>query len=145
MTTDRSLSLKEMLLQEAWADLEEQGPEAIDKFLCEAGIGPEIAVQHYTRSTEAALRAERRERFEQAKLAVNSAENFQPFKIVSFDLTTKQRILAKVRDSVANTSTMTIAARNRTISEESDIDAFLEACIRLGVIDSDGNLSGIED
>jgi hypothetical protein len=35
---------------------------------------------------------------------------------------------------------MTIAARNRTIEDEKDLDVFLEACLRLGMIDSEGNL-----
>jgi hypothetical protein len=35
---------------------------------------------------------------------------------------------------------MTIAARNRTIEDENDLDVFLEACLRLGMIDSEGNL-----
>lgn len=35
---------------------------------------------------------------------------------------------------------MTIAARNRKIADENDLDVFLEACLRLGLIDSEGNL-----
>jgi len=40
------------------------------------------------------------------------------------------------------TNDMTIAARNQKIDDEGDLDSFLEACLRLGVIDSDGNLNG---
>jgi hypothetical protein len=35
---------------------------------------------------------------------------------------------------------MTIAARNQRIEAEEDLDSFLEACIKLGVIDENGNL-----
>jgi hypothetical protein len=37
---------------------------------------------------------------------------------------------------------MTIAARNQKIEDEADLDSFLEACVRLGLIDSEGNLKG---
>ena len=50
--------------------------------------------------------------------------------------------MAAVRDHADRTNEMTIAARNRKIEDESDLDVFLEACLRLGVIDSDGNLKG---
>jgi hypothetical protein len=35
---------------------------------------------------------------------------------------------------------MTLAARNRKIEAPEDLDSFLEACLRLGLIDEDGNL-----
>jgi hypothetical protein len=35
---------------------------------------------------------------------------------------------------------MTIAARNRRIESEDDLDSLLEAWLRLGVIDESGNL-----
>ena len=37
---------------------------------------------------------------------------------------------------------MTIAARNQKIEDEGDLDAFLKACLRLGLIDSEGNVKG---
>lgn len=39
---------------------------------------------------------------------------------------------------------MTLAARNQKLDAEEDMDAFLEACIRLGIIDENGNLKEIE-
>jgi hypothetical protein len=63
-------------------------------------------------------------------------------KIVSLDVARKKQIMAAVRDHADRTNEMTIAARNRKIEDENDLDVFLEACLRLGVIDSDGNLRG---
>jgi hypothetical protein len=61
-------------------------------------------------------------------------------KILSFDVARKKQIMTAVRDHADGTNEMTIAARNRKIENENDLDVFLEACLRLGVIDSDGNL-----
>jgi hypothetical protein len=57
-------------------------------------------------------------------------------------VTRKKQIMAAIRDHADRTKGMTIAARNRRIEDENDLDLFLEACLRLGVIDSDGNLKG---
>jgi hypothetical protein len=35
---------------------------------------------------------------------------------------------------------MTIAARNRRIESDDDLDSFLEACLQLGLIDESGKL-----
>jgi len=141
MTNNRSISLKEMLLEEAWSDLEEPGQEAIDKFLTDVGIAPDSVTDIFNENIDAATRAQRRQRYENAKQVVRATEKTQPFKIVSFDLSTKQKILARIQDCVTGTGAMTIAARNRTNMTENDMDSFLEACIRLGVIDDDGNLN----
>jgi hypothetical protein len=55
-------------------------------------------------------------------------------------LAKKREVMAAIRDRADRTNEMTVAARNRRIEDENDLDVFLEACLRLGVIDSDGNL-----
>ncbi|MDP2123930.1 MAG: hypothetical protein Q8J92_06065 [Parvibaculum sp.] len=145
MTNNSSMSLRELFLEETWNDLEKQGPDALDQFLIDVGIDPGNASQRFDESVDAAKRALRRQRYEEAKLALRENKGLQPFKIVSYDITAKQEILTRIQDRIVNTGAMTIAARNRTITAESDIDAFLEACIRLGIIDDDGNLIVEED
>jgi len=52
----------------------------------------------------------------------------------------RRHIIATIKDRADKTNEMTIAARNRTIEDENDLDVFLEACLRLGMTDSEGNL-----
>jgi hypothetical protein len=62
--------------------------------------------------------------------------------ILSFNVAKKQAIVAAIREHAAKTKEMTIAARNQKIGDEGDLDSFLEACVRLGLIDDEGNLKG---
>jgi hypothetical protein len=60
--------------------------------------------------------------------------------MTSWDIARKRQIFKAVQERSLQTKQMTIAARNQKIDAEEDLDSFLEACIRLGVIDQDGNL-----
>ena len=60
--------------------------------------------------------------------------------ILSFDPVRKREIFATVKKHADATGDMTIAARNRRIESEDDLDCLLEAWLRLGVIDESGNL-----
>ena len=56
-------------------------------------------------------------------------EDRRPRQILSLDVARKKQIIATVRDHADRTNEMTIAARNRKIEDEGDLDAFLKrAC-----------------
>jgi hypothetical protein len=87
-----------------------------------------------------AIAAPKRAQFEEARRLVQQKRTADFGKILSFDVARKKQIVAAVRDHVDRTNEMTIAARNRKIEDENDLEVFLEACLRLGLIDCDGNL-----
>jgi hypothetical protein len=89
---------------------------------------------------DAAIAAPKRAQFEEARRLIRQRKAADSGKILSFDLAKKKQIMAAIRDRADGMNEMTIAARNRKIEDENDLDVFLEACLRLGVIDSDGNL-----
>ena len=60
--------------------------------------------------------------------------------IFSFEPSKKREILSSVAKRVEVTGDMTIAARNRRIESDDDLDSFLEACLQLGLIDESGKL-----
>ena len=119
---------------------------ALSRVRSSTSISPELASNQkiFCRTTQrlwmphAPLR--KRARLEQARQQLRQSTKVDFGKILSFDLRKKQQIMAAIRDHAARTKQMTIAARNQKIEDERDLDSFLEACLRLGLIDSEGNL-----
>jgi carbamoylphosphate synthase small subunit len=145
MSNTLANSLKETILKEMWDELCSLEGRALDEFLASASLDPAELVRRYDDNAKAAEVSVKRSRFEEAKKRVHAGHANHPFNIVSFDLSKKQKVLAAIKERAAKTNEMTIAARNEKIHAESDVDAFLEACIRLGVIDQDGNILQLED
>ena len=140
MSDDRGLQLKRQLLDEIWEEIGSLEGKELDEYLISVGLTPDALLQGYSKVLNAACAAPQRARFEEARrrLRLKSSADFG--KVLSFDLTKKREILAGIRDHATRTNEMTIAARNQKIEDEADIDSFLEACVRLGVIDAEGNL-----
>jgi hypothetical protein len=142
MSEDRSLDLKRQLIDEIWEEISSLKGKELDEYLAGIGLSPEDLLRDYSKAMDAAIAAPKRARFEEARRLVRQKKAADFGKILSFDVTRKRQIMATIRDHADRTKDMTIAARNRRIEDENDLDVFLEACLRLGVIDSDGNLKG---
>jgi hypothetical protein len=140
MSNDRNVLLKEQLLDEIWDELSALEGHELDQLLIEVGLSPEVLQQEFAESIEAAVKGLGRARFEEARQSVRTVGALRPSKIVSLDLARKRQVMAAIKERAANTNEMTIAARNQKIEAEEDLDSFLEACVRLGLIDEDGNL-----
>ena len=140
MSDDRSLDLRRQLIDEIWEEIASLKGKELDDYLASIGLSPEDLLRDYSKAVDAAIAAPKRARFEEARRLVRQKKAADPSKILSFDLAKKTQIMAAIRDRADRTNEMTIAARNRKIEDENDLDVFLEACLRLGVIDSDGNL-----
>jgi hypothetical protein len=140
MTNNSSPSLKEVLLREAWGDLENRNEADFKESLRLLDVSTDDSLELFANATAAANKSIKRLQYEAAKSAVLANEGCGPIKFASYDIAHKKEIFARVQICAANTGVMTIAARNRTITVESYIDAFLEACFRLGLIDIEGNL-----
>lgn len=140
MSENRDKRFGEELLDEVCDELSHLEGEELDEFLREVGLVPGDLLEQYTMSVDAAKRAFKRARFEEARHQVRNQSRWHPMGIRKLDLRKKQQVLAAIRDRTARTHQMTVAARNQKIESEEDLDSFLEACVRLGVIDENGNL-----
>jgi hypothetical protein len=142
MTDDRSLHLKRQLLDEIWEEIGSLEGKELDEYLASIGLAPDRLLQDFAEALNAACAARKRARFEEARRQLRQKSSPEFGKIFSFDLAKKKAIMAAIRDHAARTKDMTIAARNQKIEDEGDLDSFLEACVRLGLIDGEGNLKG---
>jgi hypothetical protein len=140
MNDNQALLLKQQLLEELWDDIGSLNGKELDEYLAGLGLTPDSLLQDYAKAFDAACTAQKRARLEQARQQLRQSAKVDFGKILSFDLRKKQQIMAAIRDHAARTKEMTIAARNQKIEDERDLDGFLEACLRLGLIDSEGNL-----
>jgi hypothetical protein len=142
MSDDRSLFSKQQLLDEIWEEIGSLKGKELDEYLAGIGLAPEDLLQGYAKALKAACAVHKRTRFEEAQRRVRQKGGTDFGKILSFEVAKKKEIMAAISDYAAKTNEMTIAARNRKIEDEEDLDSFLEACLRLGLIDSEGNLKG---
>lgn len=140
MSDDRSLHLKRQLVHEIWEELASLEGRELDEYLIDFGLHPDILLENYEKALNAARSASKRNRFEAARRRVHQKKSVDIAKILSFDLAQKKAIMNAIRVHAAKTHDMTIAARNQKIDDEKDLDSFLEACVRLGLIDASGNL-----
>jgi hypothetical protein len=140
MSNDEKLFRKEQLLGEIWDEINSLKGRALDEYLTGIGLNPDVLLEDYAKGVDAAGIASKRARFEEARRHVRLRAGARAARIVAFDLPKKRQILAAISERAARTNEMTIAARNQKIDAEQDLDSFLEACVRLGLIDEDGNL-----
>lgn len=141
MTSDtRKLLFKEELLSDIWEEIDSLHGDELDAFLQSVGLDVKTLARSYTETIRAAITQTKRAEFDRARNRVSNQETRSPMKIVTLDVGRKRQILAAINERVARTKEMTVAARNRKIDAEQDLDTFLEACVRLGLIDEEGNL-----
>jgi hypothetical protein len=142
MINGRTLPFEQNLLDEAWEDLASLTGEELDQYLVSVGLKPDSLLQDYAKALEKACASPGRARFEEARRQVHNKSRSDLGKVLSFDLAKKREILARIRNFADQNHGMTIAARNYRIEDEKDLDRFLEACVRLEMIDGNGNLRG---
>jgi hypothetical protein len=140
MSDDRSLFSRQQFLDEIWNEIGSLKGKELDEYLAGIGVVPDSLLQDYAKALNAACAVQGRERFEEARRQVRQKGDADLSRILSFDVEKKKRIMAAIGERAAKTNEMTIAARNRKIDDEGDLDSFLEACVLLGLIDGEGNL-----
>ena len=134
------ISLEEFLMNEIAEELLSVPSEEIDSYLVEAGFNPDDLVLMTHNAYEAALLKQKRKRFEAAKEYTRNHGSAPISNIASFDEAKKQKILAGIQARTDKISGLTLAARKQNLGAKEDLDAFLEGCFRLGILDKDGNL-----
>ncbi len=142
MSDDRNALVRQQLLDEIWEEISSLQGKELDEYLASICLSPKDLEQSYSKALEKASVAARRARFEEAQRYVSHKKIADFSNVISLDVARKKQIVAAVRDYADRTKDMTIAARNRKIEDERDLDVFLEACLCLGIIDSNGNLKG---
>lgn len=130
--------LRTRLLDEILEEMHGLDGKALKEFLDDQGLDREALLANFGQSVRSFETAAGRRRFEAARARLaQGALRTSPLRI---EESRRRSVYAAVKDRVAVTGTMTVAARNRKIESPQDLDRFLEACLMLGVIDEDGNL-----
>ncbi len=140
MSTDRESSLREELLDEIVENLLLLNGAELDAYLFELGLDPDDLLASFDAVFQDPEIAAKRRMFEVAKKRSKALADAPSASVISFDPARKREIFATVKKRADATGDMTIAARNRRIESEDDLDSLLEAWLRLGVIDESGNL-----
>jgi hypothetical protein len=140
MKTDRESSLREELLDEITENLRLLKGAELDAYLLELGLDPDDLLASFDVVFQDPEIAAKRRMFEAARRRSQASADAPSALILSFDPARKREIFATVKKRADATGDMTIAARNRRIESEDDLDSLLEAWLRLGVIDESGNL-----
>lgn len=136
----QSPSLADALLAEIADELSVLEGDALDAFLVEIGEDPDRLLAHSAAAKAAALAAQGQDRLRDARARVKARRAQNTTTIVSFDIAKKRALLEAIRIRGEQTGDMTLAARNRTIDSEEDLDSVLEAFLRLGIIDEQGEI-----
>ncbi|MEY9120640.1 hypothetical protein [Bradyrhizobium yuanmingense] len=140
METDRELSFREELLEEIQQEiLSLEGP-ALDEYLLALGMDPNDLLESFDAVFQDPEIAAKRRKFAAARQRSRESQAPLSASVLSFEPSKKREILAALTKRVDVTGDMTIAARNRRIESDDDLDSFLEACLRLGLIDESGKL-----
>jgi hypothetical protein len=112
----------------------------LDAYLLELGLDPDDLLASFDAVFQNPEIAAKRRMFEAARRRSQASADTPSALILSFHAARKREIFATVKKRADATGDMTIAARNRRIESEDDLDSLLEAWLRLGVIDESGNL-----
>jgi hypothetical protein len=140
METDRELSFREELLEEIQQELLSLEGAALDEYLLALGMDPNDLLESFDAVFQDPEIAAKRRKFAAARQRLHEPQAPPSALILSFEPSRKREILDAVTKRVDATGDMTIAARNRRIESDDDLDSFLEACLRLGLIDETGKL-----
>jgi hypothetical protein len=142
MGTDRELSLRAELVKEILDDIKDLQGSELDEYLAEIGFDSADLLESFESSLASYETKAKRVRFDAARAHVAIARGRPPATLLAFELPRKREVFAAGSARIEATGEMTIAARNQKIEAEEDLDSFLDACFRLGMIDENGNLKG---
>jgi hypothetical protein len=140
METGRELSLREELLDEIQQELLSLEGPALDEYLLALGLNPNDMLEGFEAVFQDPEIAAKRRKFLAARQRSHEPQVPLNASILSFEPSRKRAIFDVVKKRVDAVGDMTIAARNRRIESDDDLDSFLEACLRLGIIDETGKL-----
>ncbi|WP_315755847.1 hypothetical protein [Bradyrhizobium sp. SZCCHNRI2007] len=137
MSIDRG-SLRTQLLNEVSDEMSGLDGGALDEYLSQMGFEPKELLVDFEASLRVLDATKGRRRFDMARAVLSS--NSPSSNVLNLEASRKQSVFTAVKERMAATGEMTVAARNQRIASEEDLDSFLAACLRLGIIDENGDL-----
>jgi hypothetical protein len=137
MGADRD-PLRTQLLDEIVEEMHGMKGAVLDEFLSHAGFEPSDLLASFDESLRLMEAAAGRKRFDAARALLSSSRPKN--NVLNLEVSRKRSVFAAVKDRMESTGEMTLAARNKKIESEDDLDSFLEACVRLGIINEYGDL-----
>jgi hypothetical protein len=140
METGRELSFREELLEEIQQEILSLEGAALDEYLRALGMNPNDLLESFDAVFQDPEIAAKRRKFLAARQRSHEPQAPLGASVLSFETSRKRAIFDAVKKRVDTTGDMTIAARNQRIESDDDLDSFLEACLRLGLIDETGKL-----
>lgn len=142
MSNNRSNKFSHNVFDDIWEELSSVEGDELDALLVSVGLNSSALLGDYERSLAGAMTALKRAHFDDARRQLRMKKPVDASKILSFNIAKKKQIAAALNAHADSTKELTIAARNQKLEAEGDLDSLLEAFLRLGLIDSDGNLKG---
>ncbi len=129
------------VLDEFWLELQKLEGTELDAYLQDLGLNPEKLLESYSETVASAVSALKHRRFEEAKKRVRERKNQGPSNVTALPIDRKRQIASEMAARARQTNDMTQAARKQSVVSERDLDSTLEAYVRLGIIDDDGNFT----
>ncbi|NNE40170.1 MAG: hypothetical protein HKN14_04540 [Marinicaulis sp.] len=133
-------SLKDSLLSEITDEISSLNGSALDEYLVSIGLDPAQLLNQSKAAFSAAIKHQKMARLKDAQQHLKKRNAPNMAVIVDYDVAKKKSLMQDIQKKIEQSGEMTLAARNQNIESEDDLDSFLEACLRLGLIDDEGNL-----
>lgn len=131
--------IRESLLSEIIEEIGSLDGSELDAFLLELGLDPESLLEGGKSIRQNAIQETRIARLRDAQAQLRSKKD-SGGSFSTLDSDRKYEIFERIKQYSETSGEMTLAARNSQIDSEQDLDTFLDACFRLGLIDETGEL-----
>lgn len=135
-------SFHESLIDEVIDEIDGLDANDLDAFLRELGEDPETLLESGRAVRKSAIAEAKLARLRSAQRELRANRTVDPTMLLSYGLDRKRAIFDKIKQRAETSGEMTLAARNNRIESDKDLDSFLEACLRLGLINEAGEIVG---
>lgn len=133
-------SFRETLIDEIIDEIDSLDTNELDAFLKDLGEDPAAVLEAGKAVRDGAIAGARLARLRNAQQELKASKTVNTAVLLAFEPDRKREIFERIRQQTEVSGEMTIAARNKRIESDKDLDSFLEACLRLGLIDEDGEI-----
>jgi hypothetical protein len=133
-------SFREAVIDEILDEIDGLNAKDLDAFLRDLGEDPDVVLEVGKAVCKGAIAEAKLARLRNAQRELKANMTVNAATLLSFDPDRKREIFERIKQRSAISGEMTLAARNKRIESDKDLDSFLEACLRLGVIDEAGEL-----
>ncbi|RYG99168.1 MAG: hypothetical protein EON58_04865 [Alphaproteobacteria bacterium] len=133
-------SFRDRLVDEIIDEIDGLEEDELDAFLRDMDQDPDAVLKTGEAVRKSSIAEARLARLRGAQQELKANKKLNTATLLSFDLDRKRQIFDVVKQRSEATGEMTLAARNQRIDSDKDLDSFLEACLRLGLINEAGDI-----